>query len=187
VTAALYELLQMQWRPTASRMAVLIADAPPHVRLARLGVLIFATSDSLPQGIGEYGDGFPNGSPDGHDPLQLTRQMAALGITLVRSTQPIFSGSGSPFVYSSLRPASRRCRVTWSALIFSLFSFHTHTVHLAWHRLLSRAHRDLLGPFIASDYSQPAGPCHCRFCTRADGYVCFISPSTVEDSLTRRY
>lgn len=38
VTAALGEALNMQWRPEASKMVVLIADAPPH-------------------GIGEYGDG----------------------------------------------------------------------------------------------------------------------------------
>lgn len=38
VTAAMAEALQMDWRPAASKMIVLIADAPPH-------------------GIGEYGDG----------------------------------------------------------------------------------------------------------------------------------
>lgn len=38
VTAALAEALRMEWRPSASKMVVLIADAPPH-------------------GIGEYGDG----------------------------------------------------------------------------------------------------------------------------------
>ena len=38
VTAALAEALNMDWRPFASKMVVLIADAPPH-------------------GIGEYGDG----------------------------------------------------------------------------------------------------------------------------------
>ena len=38
VTAALAEALNMDWRPYASKMVVLIADAPPH-------------------GIGEYGDG----------------------------------------------------------------------------------------------------------------------------------
>jgi len=38
VTAALAEALNMEWRPYASKMVVLIADAPPH-------------------GIGEYGDG----------------------------------------------------------------------------------------------------------------------------------
>ncbi|KAH9997967.1 hypothetical protein BJV77DRAFT_982485 [Russula vinacea] len=47
----------------ASKMIVLIADAPPH-------------------GIGEYGDGFDEGSPDGNDPLVLARQMATRGITL---------------------------------------------------------------------------------------------------------
>ena len=75
--------LSLDWRPQASKMAVLIADAPPH-------------------GIGEYGDGFPNGSPvrlrhhkddsdadtvcdvqDGEDPLSLAREMASNGITLV--------------------------------------------------------------------------------------------------------
>jgi hypothetical protein len=38
VTAALAEVLNMEWREHASKMVVLIADAPPH-------------------GIGEYGDG----------------------------------------------------------------------------------------------------------------------------------
>jgi hypothetical protein len=38
VTAALAEALNMEWRQYASKMVVLIADAPPH-------------------GIGEYGDG----------------------------------------------------------------------------------------------------------------------------------
>jgi hypothetical protein len=38
VTAALAEALNMDWRDHASKMVVLIADAPPH-------------------GIGEYGDG----------------------------------------------------------------------------------------------------------------------------------
>ena len=38
ITAALGEALAMDWRPNASKMVVLIADAPPH-------------------GLGEYGDG----------------------------------------------------------------------------------------------------------------------------------
>ena len=88
VTAGLAEALKMEWREQASKMIVLIADAPPH-------------------GIGEYGDGacvcsfffevgkgrrisirlrpgFDEGSPDNNDPLVLARQMAARGITLVR-------------------------------------------------------------------------------------------------------
>lgn len=63
VTAALAEALNIGWNEQASKMIVLIADAPPH-------------------GIGEYGDGFDDGSPDGNDPLVLARQMAARGITL---------------------------------------------------------------------------------------------------------
>jgi hypothetical protein len=42
---------------------VLIADAPPH-------------------GLEPTGDGFPNGDPEGRDPLEIARQMAASGITV---------------------------------------------------------------------------------------------------------
>jgi len=66
VTAAMKATLELSWRPDASRMAVLVADAPAH-------------------GIGEYGDGFPNGGPDGEDPLLLSRMMASQGISLVSS------------------------------------------------------------------------------------------------------
>ncbi|KAF5337504.1 hypothetical protein D9758_013581 [Tetrapyrgos nigripes] len=74
VTAALVEALNMDWREHASKMVVLIADAPPH-------------------GIGEYGDGFDDGSPDGHDPLQVARLMASRGITLFFvACEPALSG-----------------------------------------------------------------------------------------------
>lgn len=81
-TAALAEALNMEWREGAAKMVVLITDAPPH-------------------GIGEDNDGF-NASPDRkwviqgsrsgsysfdleNDPLDIARQMAERGITLVRS------------------------------------------------------------------------------------------------------
>lgn len=74
VTAGLWEALNMDWREHASKMVVLIADAPPH-------------------GIGEYGDGFDEGSPDGHDPLNIARQMASRGITLFFvACEPALSG-----------------------------------------------------------------------------------------------
>ncbi|KIJ17753.1 hypothetical protein PAXINDRAFT_161877 [Paxillus involutus ATCC 200175] len=74
VTAALAEALNMEWREQASKMVVLIADAPPH-------------------GIGEYGDGFDEGSPDGNDPLQIARTMASRGITLFFvACEPALSG-----------------------------------------------------------------------------------------------
>jgi len=74
VTAAMAEALGMDWREHSSKMIVLIADAPPH-------------------GIGEYGDGFDDGSPDGHDPLQLARQMASRGIPLFFvACEPALSG-----------------------------------------------------------------------------------------------
>lgn len=95
----------MDWRPQASKMVVLIADAPPH-------------------GIGEYGDGivfscpipayfslmtlglsigFDSGSPDGNDPLQIARAMASRGITLVSRclsillSQPLLTRSSLQF------------------------------------------------------------------------------------------
>jgi len=74
VTAALAEALNMDWREHSSKMVVLIADAPPH-------------------GIGEYGDGFDDGSPDGNDPLQIARAMASKGITLFFvACEPALSG-----------------------------------------------------------------------------------------------
>lgn len=84
VTAAMQECLSLDWRPGASKMTVLIADAPPH-------------------GIGEYGDGFSQGDPCGEqavlryeqksnagsigqDPLQIARLMATQGIAFVSNT-----------------------------------------------------------------------------------------------------
>jgi hypothetical protein len=63
VTAGLHEVLNLNWREGASKVCVFIADAPPH-------------------GLGESGDGFPNGSPDGHDPIVITKAMAEKGIAV---------------------------------------------------------------------------------------------------------
>lgn len=74
VTAALADANNLPWRQQATKMIVLIADCPPH-------------------GLGEYGDGFPDGSPDGHDPLQIARSLAAKGITLFMvACEPALSG-----------------------------------------------------------------------------------------------
>jgi hypothetical protein len=44
-------------------------------------------------GIGEYGDGFADGSPDGCDPLVIVRQFSQMGITLfVVACEPALSG-----------------------------------------------------------------------------------------------
>lgn len=50
VTAGMAEALNLDWRAEASKVCLLIADAPCH-------------------GIGEYGDGFSQGSPDGEQHL----------------------------------------------------------------------------------------------------------------------
>eukprot|EP00160_Parvularia_atlantis_P013111 Unigene2713_Nuclearia_a/m.8397 Unigene2713_Nuclearia_a/g.8397 ORF Unigene2713_Nuclearia_a/g.8397 Unigene2713_Nuclearia_a/m.8397 type:complete len:388 (-) Unigene2713_Nuclearia_a:295-1458(-) len=75
VTAAMRVARDMPWRPNATKVAVIIADAPPH-------------------GLGESGDGFPNGDPDGHDPLQIARAMRQHGISIfVVACEPSVSSS----------------------------------------------------------------------------------------------
>jgi hypothetical protein len=61
VATALKSTLDMGWREEATKVCILIADAPPH-------------------GLGEANDGFPNGSPDGVDPLTVLDQMGERGI-----------------------------------------------------------------------------------------------------------
>merc|ERR1719284_546309 len=63
VAAALHATLNMEWRADATKIVVLIADAPPH-------------------GLGESGDGFPDGGPDGIDPLVVLDQMSMAGICI---------------------------------------------------------------------------------------------------------
>lgn len=62
VADALHQVLNLSYRPNAAKVCVLIADAPPH-------------------GLGESGDGFPNGSPHGYDPYAIGRGLASKGVT----------------------------------------------------------------------------------------------------------
>ncbi|KAF8154515.1 hypothetical protein B0H34DRAFT_716831 [Crassisporium funariophilum] len=72
-TSAMAVALNLDWTENAVKMVVLITDAPPH-------------------GIGEAGDGFPNGSPDQNDPLDIARQMSERGISLfVIACEPALS------------------------------------------------------------------------------------------------
>jgi hypothetical protein len=57
VADGLYEALHLPYRKGSARIVVIIADAPPH-------------------GLEPSGDGFPNGSPNGHDPIKIAKQMA---------------------------------------------------------------------------------------------------------------
>jgi len=63
VTAGMQAAFELPWRPNATKVCVLIADAPPH-------------------GLEPHGDGFPNGDPEGRDPLEIARNMAAHNITI---------------------------------------------------------------------------------------------------------
>jgi Mg-chelatase subunit ChlD len=75
VADALYQVSQLSYRPNAAKVCILIADAPPH-------------------GLGESGDGFPNGSPNGHDPYTVSRLLAAMGVTVYCvGVEPVLSSS----------------------------------------------------------------------------------------------
>ncbi|KDN40302.1 hypothetical protein RSAG8_08212, partial [Rhizoctonia solani AG-8 WAC10335] len=72
---ALFDALHSPWNEGATKVAVLVTDAPPH-------------------GLGELNDGFPNGCPCGHDPLQMADEMLNSGITLyVIACEPELSTS----------------------------------------------------------------------------------------------
>ncbi|KAG8729360.1 hypothetical protein FRC11_008933, partial [Ceratobasidium sp. 423] len=60
---ALFDALHSSWNEKATKVAVLVTDAPPH-------------------GLGESSDGFPGGCPCGHDPLRIADEMLNAGITL---------------------------------------------------------------------------------------------------------
>ena len=57
----LFAALNLEWRPEAAKVAIVITDAPPH-------------------GLEASMDGFPNGCPCGNDPLRIAREMARCGI-----------------------------------------------------------------------------------------------------------
>eukprot|EP00759_Apiculatamorpha_spiralis_P038516 PhF_6_TR37668/c1_g1_i1/m.56057 len=75
VCCGLHEVLHLDWRPNSTKVCVLISDAPPH-------------------GLGEEGDGFANGCPDGRDPLKICREMAERGVVVYAvAVEPILSTS----------------------------------------------------------------------------------------------
>jgi len=63
VADGLHATLKLSWRADSTKICVLISDAPPH-------------------GLDPNGDGFPNGCPDGLDPIKIVREMAEKHITL---------------------------------------------------------------------------------------------------------
>ena len=63
VAAGMYDVLHLDYRKEATKICVLIADAPPH-------------------GLEQSGDNYPNGDPEGRDPIKIAREMAELGIVV---------------------------------------------------------------------------------------------------------
>lgn len=79
VVDGLHAMMKLDWRPEATKVALLIADAPPH-------------------GLGTCGDGFPEGCPDGLDIMQVAGQLAEKEITLhVVGCEPAISPHRSFF------------------------------------------------------------------------------------------
>lgn len=63
VADALNDALNLEWSSAATKICILISDAPPH-------------------GLNPTGDSFPSGCPAGHDPMTIVRKMAEKSITL---------------------------------------------------------------------------------------------------------
>jgi hypothetical protein len=63
VADAMHDALKLEYRAGAAKVIVIIADAPPH-------------------GIEPTGDGFPNGSPNGHDPIKIAKEMSEKDIAV---------------------------------------------------------------------------------------------------------
>jgi hypothetical protein len=61
VTTGLYEVLKISYRKDSTKVCIFIADAPPH-------------------GLGEDGDGFPEGEPNKYDPIKIAHAMSKKGI-----------------------------------------------------------------------------------------------------------
>lgn len=64
VADGLYNVTKLAWNVESTKVAVLISDAPPHG--------LDPTSDI----------NYKNGCPEGHDPMQVVRAIAKLGVTL---------------------------------------------------------------------------------------------------------
>lgn len=63
IADALNDVVRLSWRSDATKICILISDAPPH-------------------GLDPNEDSFPRGCPSGFDPMKIVRDMAELGITL---------------------------------------------------------------------------------------------------------
>ncbi|KAH6909938.1 hypothetical protein BKA70DRAFT_180435 [Coprinopsis sp. MPI-PUGE-AT-0042] len=85
-TAAMADALNMDWRQSEDDEA---EGGKKGVKVVKIVVLV---TDAPPHGLGESGDGFPKGSPDQNDPLEIARQMAEHGISLyVIACEPTLS------------------------------------------------------------------------------------------------
>ena len=63
VADALHDVLKLSWRSNATKICIMISDAPPH-------------------GLSSSGDSFPHGCPANFDPMKIVREMAEENITL---------------------------------------------------------------------------------------------------------
>ena len=81
VADALHDVLTLSWRSEATKICILISDAPPH-------------------GLNLCDDSFPNGCPRGLDPIKTVREMAEKNITLYTvGVEPPISLFSSSYYY----------------------------------------------------------------------------------------
>lgn len=73
IADALHDALHLEWRDSATKICILISDAPPH-------------------GLGKCQDNFPDGCPCLHDPDEIVQMMGNKEITLyVAGVEPTIS------------------------------------------------------------------------------------------------
>jgi hypothetical protein len=83
VADALHDVLKLSWRAEATKICILISDAPPH-------------------GLDSNGDGFPQGCPCKLDPIKIVQNMAEKTITLYTvGVEPPISQFSEPFSFIS--------------------------------------------------------------------------------------
>ena len=89
INAGLQNAADLEYRETATKIAILITDAPPH-------------------GLGVHDDGFAKGEPNGIDPLKIADIMAAKGITLYSvGCQPAIGNT--MYTIGFMRALAQRC------------------------------------------------------------------------------
>jgi len=90
LTDGLYDLVRLDWRPGAARVAVMVGDAPPH-------------------GVEHQGDGFPEGCPCGHHWYSQAECCREMGVVVhsVGCLPALLAYAGAEGVFKTVAQTSR--------------------------------------------------------------------------------